>query len=282
MTKYYWIAMALMGSMVWLPAHAEGPVCGDVDQDGITNVVDALRIARGEPLLCAAPGLLAVTGQDEPLVKGDDGDTRAGLPLSFVDNHDGTITDLNTGLMWEKKVAGEGVAQAANLHDADNSYPWSGLCSISSPPLRCGTDADCPETETCDAPDGQTASPNGLTIFEWVEELNAVAFAGHTDWRVPNYRELTSLLKLERVILPDSLSVDFAFLGVNCRGDCTDLADPQCSCTSDSEHWSSTTFMEWFSRVEYARVVEFRHGLSEILQMVPTNFAKVRAVRGGP
>ena len=33
----------------------------------------------------------------------DNGTVRAGAPLRFTDNWDGTITDNNTGLMWEKK-----------------------------------------------------------------------------------------------------------------------------------------------------------------------------------
>jgi hypothetical protein len=32
-----------------------------------------------------------------------DGAVRSFAPLSFRDNGDGTITDLNTGLMWEKR-----------------------------------------------------------------------------------------------------------------------------------------------------------------------------------
>src|SRR5207249_5145188 len=33
---------------------------------------------------------------------GQDGDLQKGAPLSYTDNGDGTITDNNTGLMWEK------------------------------------------------------------------------------------------------------------------------------------------------------------------------------------
>jgi hypothetical protein len=32
-----------------------------------------------------------------------DGDIKAGAPLAYLNTADGTITDLNTGLMWEKK-----------------------------------------------------------------------------------------------------------------------------------------------------------------------------------
>lgn len=39
-----------------------------------------------------------------------------GAPLRYQDNGDGTITDLNTRLMWEKKVAGTGC-----LHCVDDT-----------------------------------------------------------------------------------------------------------------------------------------------------------------
>jgi hypothetical protein len=50
----------------------------------------------------------------------DDGTVQAGATLSYTDNGDGTITDNNTGLMWEKK------GDAGGLHDKDNIYAWSG------------------------------------------------------------------------------------------------------------------------------------------------------------
>jgi hypothetical protein len=50
----------------------------------------------------------------------------------FVDNSDGTITDNQTGLMWEKKADLDNVpvnctsdAVCPNPHDADNSYTWT-------------------------------------------------------------------------------------------------------------------------------------------------------------
>src|SRR5215510_10778276 len=39
---------------------------------------------------------------------GQDGDTRAGAPLAYTDNGDGTITDDDTGLMWEKQGNADG------------------------------------------------------------------------------------------------------------------------------------------------------------------------------
>src|SRR5213076_3053147 len=49
---------------------------------------------------------------------GQDGDIQAGAPLSYTDNGDGTITDDNTGLMWEKQ------SQDLSIHDVRNTYTW--------------------------------------------------------------------------------------------------------------------------------------------------------------
>src|SRR5882762_10987096 len=49
----------------------------------------------------------------------DDGFVKAGGALSYQDNGDGTITDLNTGLMWEKK------SLDGSDHDATKTFVWS-------------------------------------------------------------------------------------------------------------------------------------------------------------
>src|SRR5213593_772265 len=67
----------------------------------------------------------------EDIVRGDDSDASNRDPgerrrrgagrrgLSYQDNGDGTITDLNTGLMWEKK------SQDGSDHDVTKTFPWS-------------------------------------------------------------------------------------------------------------------------------------------------------------
>ncbi len=96
-----------------------------------------------------------------PVVVADDGTVQAGATLSYQDNGNGTITDLNTGLMWEKKDATFG------LHGQFLLRHWSG---------------------------------NGignLTIWDWLDDVNAeggTGFAGHNDWRIPNVKELQSIV----------------------------------------------------------------------------------------
>src|SRR6185503_11153446 len=125
---------------------------------------------------------LPATGQTTSFGAGDDGDIEAGGALAFQDNGDGTITDLNTGLKWEKKVGsndfenectGE-LGQCANPHDADNSYSWTvatpafnghvvtifleqlnDRCNASAT-VACATNGDCAGVnEVCNTSNGK-------------------------------------------------------------------------------------------------------------------------------
>ena len=44
---------------------------------------------------------------------GQDGELRKGAALAYVDNGDGTVTDVNTGLVWEK------LSHDGSVHDED-------------------------------------------------------------------------------------------------------------------------------------------------------------------
>ena len=156
---------------------------------------------------------------------GQDGDIQAGALLSYTDNGDGSITDNNTGLMWEKKTLD------GTIHDQNTIYTW--------------TDA----------------------VAVHVAELNTIAFAGHTDWRLPNVRELLSIVHYEKF----GPEVSAAF-----NDGCVDgCAAPACSCTASSNYWSSTSFapdpaFAWF--VDFSGATLNRDG------KVQAN--RVRAVRG--
>ncbi|MBI3246902.1 MAG: DUF1566 domain-containing protein [Deltaproteobacteria bacterium] len=89
----------------------------------------------------------------------DDGTVQAGATLSYTDNGNGTVTDANTGLMWEKKDDSNG------LHDKDNAYDWA---------LATGTWVS-------------SVSAEGGT-----------GFAGRNDWRVPTAQELQSIVDYSR------------------------------------------------------------------------------------
>jgi uncharacterized protein DUF1566 len=200
------------------------------------------------------------TGQTTSYVAGDDGAIKAGAPLSYTDNGDGTITDNNTKLMWEKK---DEAASGDLLHNVNNAYPWSGTCSGDGTTV-CGTDADCSVA-------GGTCTPAGgatYTIFQWVAQLNAEAFAGHTDWRVPNVKELQSIVDYGTF----NPAVDAAF-NTSCSSGCTVLT---CSCTQSSFYWSATTTA---GNPGGAWLVNFVNGA--VGTGSKANLLYVRAVRSG-
>jgi Protein of unknown function (DUF1566) len=160
---------------------------------------------------------------------GHDGDIRAGAPLGYMDNADGTVTDLNTGLMWEKK------SDDGSIHDKDTVYTWD----------------------------------NAFIVH--VAGLNGANFAGYEDWRVPNYRELVSILDLEM----NTPAVGVAFNN-ECVGGC-DVST--CSCTitgSNIYYWSSTSLA---SSPAFAWAVNFTTG--DPTGRTKTLTHHVRAVRGG-
>jgi hypothetical protein len=129
----------------------------------------------------------------------------------FEDLGDCTIRDNCTGLQWEEKQTRPGP------HDVDNRYVWAGCCEDGCQTMcqpnaaakaTCmamaenGTDGctdQCP-TGACYVERGGLAV---TTIFDWINQLNAENFAGHSDWRVPaeagfnptGARELESILQ---------------------------------------------------------------------------------------
>jgi hypothetical protein len=113
-------------------------------------------------------------------------------------------------------------------------------------------------------------------LYDWDEafariaSLNAMSFAGHTDWRLPNLRELTSIISYGSV-LPAVLSA----FDTACAPGCTVLT---CSCSvyGSIPYWTSTTHVFF---TEDAWGVFFRDG--EVLNGFKTNPTHVRAVRGG-
>jgi len=89
---------------------------------------------------------------------GQDGDIQAGAPLAYVDNGDGTVSDSNTGLTWEK-LDDESLG---GIHDKDDTYTWEDAVTVKIAALN---------TPPC--------------------------FAGHCDWRLPSLKELLSIADYE-------------------------------------------------------------------------------------
>lgn len=114
----------------------------------------------------------------------------------------GTIHDSATDLQWETKTTavGSGV-NAADLHDVDNGYRWAGTCSVTTSkqcqPNAAAETACKAQTpagfwangcEQCVGAEGTctVAAPAITTVWDWLTQVNAAHYAGHTDWRLPS------------------------------------------------------------------------------------------------
>ena len=160
---------------------------------------------------------------------GQDGEIQAGAAHAYVDNGDGTITDTNTGLMWEK------LSDDGTIHDWNNSYAWD------------------------DAFATKVATLNGRG-----------GFAGHSDWRMPNIKELQSIVNYE-LLHPGPMVT--APSNAGCPVPCT---VPPCSCAQANTYWpsSSSAYFPYFAWAVY-----FYDGNG--YAYYKTYFYYVRAVRGG-
>ena len=182
-----------------------------------------------------APGAFPATGQTtcwnsagtviSCADTGQDGDIQAGATLSYTNNGDGTITDTNTGLMWEKK------SNDGSIHDKDTGYTWDAAFAVHIVGLNAGG-----------------------------------GFAGHTDWRLPNVKELQSIVNYENL----NPTVSPAF-NTGCAASCTVLT---CSCTAASFYWSSSTYAVAPSNAWF---VGFNIGY--VFSLDKSNSLLVRAVR---
>ncbi|MBM4263518.1 MAG: DUF1566 domain-containing protein [Deltaproteobacteria bacterium] len=168
-------------------------------------------------------------------------------PARFVDNGDGTISDTQTGLMWEMKLAATDSrctnATQANrdIHCVNNQYVWSAT------EFKADGDLFTDFLTQINRADG--ASNNGQTQGR----------KNFSDWRIPTIAELRGILLAK------------------CPGSPTPCIDPVFGPTALGLHWSSTNLANVPSLVFIVNFVDgnANNDTSKLFSF----FA--RAVRGG-
>lgn len=109
-----------------------------------------------------------------------------GPALSYTDNADGTFTDDNTKFMWEIKD------DAGGVHDKDNLYTWFETFGVFLNILNNKCEGD--ETTNCTTNADCVGIGNGLC-----------GHAGYRDWRIPNVKELVSIVDYSKANPPFSV-----------------------------------------------------------------------------
>jgi DNA-binding beta-propeller fold protein YncE len=239
---------------------------GDCDDNGsvtVDEIVTGVKIALGSLSLgeclrfdCNGRGQVTVDCIIEAVSVALNECTQPGD--QFVDNGDGTITDTQTGLIWEKKDQGGG------LHDANTPFPWAGICTDNNGVPCTGADCefcqpDAAAASTCSAATGDAmgcaqcsgtaiCKPiNGLTtVWQWLNQINAAGFAGHSDWRIPTIGRDDGAVQLETIV---DTSVSGCGSGVPCvppafnTGCVSGCTATSCSCTQAERYWSATSIV---------------------------------------
>lgn len=219
---------------------------GDINGDHVVTIDEILRVVNAalngcaaEPVPCQGGGLLT-TGQTQC----DQGSGTLGACPGSPAGQDAAVgagaplsyTDNGDGTITDN-VTGlmwEKLSQDGSIHDVNNTYTWSDAFNVKiaqlSPP-------------TC--------------------------FAGYCDWRLPNRRELESLVDAGRV----APAIDPLF-----NTDCTQgCALTTCSCTQLGYYWSSTTYQDLPT---FAWAVDGNVGIVNAFEKGVVK-SSVRAVRGG-
>jgi len=225
-----------------------------------TEVIASFEAEATQQLLPATGETLCWPEVSDPPIPcedtGQDGDIQAGAPLSYTDNGDGTITDNNTKLMWEKKD------DCGGVHDKDNTYTFAAALDFA---------------DTLN----NTCNGEGATECTADNECDAVCgFAGYQDWRVPNARELPTIVNYESMPFANRPPWTSPAFYSPCDAGCTVT---QCSCTAFAPNAAQYRTSTNAPGPTSAYVVEF--GLNSaggfLLSSGKDNEHGVRAVRGG-
>lgn len=149
MNKHFMLScLKIVPIILWgISLHVSNVHAFVLPDTGVTSCYDD----QGNQIVCPQPGE-SLYGQDAHYGPGT---------MSFSNNGNGTVTDNNTGLMWELKTAEDNNVNYSNPNDADNNYSWENAQSA-------------------------------------VDDLNAMNYAGRSDWRLPTAEELGTLLDLSK------------------------------------------------------------------------------------
>lgn len=202
---------------------------------------------RSLPTL-ALLGLLATACSREPAPGPEIHDTKyravnsAGEVLDVATAPGECTFDEFTGLTWEVKSGEPG------LRDSRNTYTWYNP-----------VEAHEGELDYRGTPDGGDCARSACDTASYVDAVNALAYCGYTDWRMPSRDELGSISDPRKTQLPPTINTRYF---------------PH---TQAGEYWSGNDYQfQWNA----AWVWSFQNGLDRVEWKHSPRF--VRLVRGQP
>jgi hypothetical protein len=217
----------------------------DVNGDGQVTVNEVIQGVNASLEGCPPPGsaqsTLVQTGQTQcdqgSGTLGDCPGSPPGQDAEVGAGHPLAYTDNGDGTITDNttQLMWEKLADDGSLHDRDNAYTWQDAFDVKIAALNTGT-----------------------------------CFAGRCDWRLPNRRELDSLIDAGQ----RTPAVDAAF-NTDCKPGCTVTT---CSCTQLDYYWTSTTYQ---SIPTFAWAVDCNKGIVNAFEKISVIKYPVRAVRGG-
>lgn len=159
------------------------------------------------------------------------------------------IRDNTTGLIWEVKSPNSGVVPNTTLRDGQNHYIWQG--NVNSGDVNGSANTTCPSNKDC-----------GLQTY--INEVNGLDFCGGSNWRLPTYTELLSLIDYGKQ--GQNLLIDPAYFPHT----------PAANLLGHLRYWTSQTAVDGRS-LSQAYIIDMMNGND--LAYPKNNTAYVRLVR---
>lgn len=193
----------------------------------------------------ASGGLPSCIAPDVAVLYGGAFVCKSAVPR-YTDNGDGTVTDNQTGLMWEKQTS----TCNGEVTCVNSAYGWSSSAAV--------PDGTLFTTFIAGLNGGDYYSPSAGQILN--ASGPAACFANHCDWRIPTIAELQTI-------------VEATATGCGSGSPCIDIA---LGPTQASNYWSSSHLAD---TPAYLWCVDFENGPSSTFGRFTS--IPARAVRSG-